>query len=241
MGKTTKTKAKRVYKRRAPLRGRRKRMGVNGVPEWASMSCTRSLENPAPVPGLPVTIFAPNVPYRLYDIALDQFARAIPVSTAYQQYRIKRVTMKIRPQVDTFAAGGGQTIPQLYYQIDKPQALSALVGLPSLKAMGCVPKRLDDKNITISWSPSVLDAATDNMAGGGTFAKYNVAPWLNTTDNPFAVPAVVSSVDHKGITWAVEQMVGASGSYTIELVVDIQFRKPIAEPHEGELGAIDVK
>ena len=231
---------KRSTKPRRRPAYRKKRMGVNGVPEWASLTCTRSLVNPAPVPGLPPTLFAPNVPYRLYDIALDQFQRAVPVSSAYQQYRIKRVTMKIRPQVDTFAAGGAQTIPQLYYQIDKPQALSALVGIQSLKAMGCVPKRLDDKNITISWAPSVLDATTDNMAGGGTFAKFNVSPWLNTTDNPFAVPAVVSSVDHKGITWAVEQMVGASGSYTIELVVDIQFRKPVAEPHEGELGAIDV-
>lgn len=201
------------------------------MPEWASASFTRSLFNPNPV--IAPTIFSPNTTYRFYDCAIDQFPRAIPIASAYQQYRIKRITLKIRPLVDTFTAGAAETVPQFYYQIDKIRALSQAVGLPQMKTMGCVPRRLDDKNLIVSWAPGVLDAATDNAAGGLTFAKTNISPWLNTTDNPFVLPPVVSTVDHLGIIWHTEQLVGASGNYTVECTIDVQFRKPAFEPTEG--------
>lgn len=217
---------------------RRKMRGSNGVPEWASGSFTRSLINP--LDG--TQLLNPNTTYRLYDTAIDQFPRAGIIAAAYQQYRIKRVTLTIRPLVDTFAAGAAQSVPQLYHMIDKIRALSALVGLPSMKNMGAVPRRLDDKNLTISWAPAVLDAATDNGAGAITMAKANVSPWLNTTDNPFAVPVVVSSVDHLGVIWQVEQLVGNSGNFTVDCTIDVQFRKPAFEPHGGGQGlAVDVQ
>lgn len=221
-------KAKKAYKKRVP----RRKMGPSGVPEWASASFTRSLINPAG--GANPAIFNPNVTYRFYDCAIDQFPRAVPIASAYQQYRIKRISLKFRPLVDTFTAGGGETIPQLYHQIDKIRALSAAVGLPSMKTMGCVPRRLDDKNLVTSWAPGVLDATTDNAAGAVTLAKVNISPWLNTTDNPFVLPVVVSSVDHLGIIWNVEQLVGASGNYTCECTIEVQYRKPAFEPTHGE-------
>lgn len=226
--KTTKKKA--YARRRAPVR-RRKMRGSNGVPEWASASFTRSLINPVDQ----TTILNPNVTYRLYDTAIDSFPRAIPIASAYQQYRIKRITLKFRPLVDTFTAGAAQTVPQLYYMVDKIRALSGLVGLASLKSMGAVARRLDDKTLSVSWAPGVLDAATDNIAGAITMAKANISPWLNTTDNPFAVPAAVSSVDHLGLVWNVEQLVGNSGNFTIDCTIDVQFKKPAFEPadHAG--------
>lgn len=229
-----KSKSKpRRYRKRPQYRKRRqmRRKGANGVAEWASASFTRSLFNPNPVIG--PNIFSPNVTYRFYDCAIDQFPRAIPIASAYQQYRIKRITLKIRPLVDTFTAGAAETVPQFYYQIDKIRALSPNVGLPSMKTMGCVPRRLDDSNLTVSWAPGVLDPATDNAVGGLTFAKANISPWLNTTDNPFALPVAVSTVDHLGVIWHTEQLVGASGNYTVECTIDVQFRKPAFEPTEG--------
>lgn len=209
---------------------RRKVRGSSGVPEWASASFTRSLINPVDQ----TTILNPNVTYRLYDTTIDQFPRAIPIASAYQQYRIKRITLKFRPLVDTFTAGAAQTVPQLYHMIDKIRGLSPNVGLPSMKTMGAVPRRLDDKNLTTSWAPGVLDATTDNAAGAVTLAKANISPWLNTTDNPFVVPVAVSSVDHLGVIWNVEQLVGNSGNFTVECTIDVQFRKPAFEPHAGE-------
>jgi len=234
-GKTTKTKAKKAYKKRAP----RRKMRATGVPEWASASLTRSLINPAG--GAQPTIFNPNVTYRFYDCSIDQFPRAVPIASAYQQYRVKRISLKFRPLVDSFIAGGGETVPQLYHQIDKLLALSPNVGLPAMKTMGCVPRRLDDKNLTTSWAPGVLDAATDTLQGGLTFAKVNISPWLNTSDNPFVFPVTVSSVDHLGIIWNVEQLVGGSGNYTVECTIEVQFRKPSFEPSEGDMAAVSMK
>lgn len=234
MPKITKMKAKRAYKKRAP----RRKMGVMGVPEWASASFTRSLLNPVggPVP----TIFNPNVTYRFYDCAIDQFPRAVPIASAYQQYRIKRISLKFRPLVDTFTAGGAETVPQLYHQIDKLRALSPAVGLAAMKTMGCLPRRLDDKNLTTSWAPGVLDATTDNAAGGITLAKVNISPWLNTSDNPFVFPVVVSNVDHLGIIFNAEQLVGVSGNYTVECTIEVQYRKPAFEPSEADRLAVSV-
>jgi len=230
--KTTKMKAKRASKKP------RRKMGATGVPEWASASFTRSLINPAG--GANPAIFNPNVTYRFYDCSIDQFPRAVPIASAYQQYRIKRISLKFRPLVDTFTAGGGETVPQLYHQIDKLRSLSPAVGLAAMKTMGCLPRRLDDKNLTTSWAPGVLDATTDNAAGAVTLAKVNISPWLNTTDNPFVLPAVVSSVDHLGIIWNTEQVVGASGNYTVECTIEVQYRKPAFEPSERDMLAVSM-
>lgn len=238
-----KSKSKpRRYRKRPQYRRRRmmRRRGANGVSEWASASFTRTLFNPQPPPGGLGNIFLPNVTYRFYDCAIDQFPRAIPIASAYQQYRIKRITLKIRPLVDTFTAGAAETVPQFYYQIDKIRALSPNVGLPSMKTMGCVPRRLDDSNLTVSWAPGVLDPASDNAAGNLTFSKTNISPWLNTSDDPFNPPVAVSSVDHLGCIWHTEQLVGVSGNYTVECTIDVQFRKPAFEPTEQAVVAVNV-
>lgn len=234
MPKTTKSRRPRkTYRRNRKVAvSRRMKRTANGVPEWASASFTRPLLNPNPA--IRPEVFGANTTYRFYDCAIDQFPRAVAIASAYQQYRIKRITLKIRPLVDTFTAGGGETVPQLYYLIDKIRALSPAVGLPQMKTMGCVPRRLDDTNLTISWAPGVLDPATDTNAGGLTFAKANISPWLNTTDNPFVTPAAVSSVDHLGVIWNVEQLVGSSGNFTVECTIDVQFRKPAFEPAETQ-------
>lgn len=236
--KTTKKKAqkKRAYRKRYYKR----RGGQNGLPEWSSGSFTRPLLNPNPIVSQHPEVFAVNQTYRLYDVAIDQFQRAVLLARAHQMYRIKKVTLRFKPLIDTFAVGGagGDTVPNLFYMIDTNQALSANVGLAQLKQMGATPRRMDDRVITAKWTPGVLDQVNDTVAGGGAFSKRMLAPWLNTTDNPFANPVTVSSVDHKGITWCVEETLGSSASYTVDLIIDVQFKKAAIEPTESAQPAL---
>lgn len=224
--KKTSYRKKRVYRRRPARRVAKK----TNLPEWSSGSFTRPLVNPANSSA----IFNVNTMYSLYDIAIDQFPRAAVIASAHQQYRITKVAMRFKPLVDTFIGGGAETVPNLYYMIDKAQSLNPLSGIPTLKNLGCTPKRLDDKMLMARWSPCVIENANSTAAGGGVFAKVMTSPWLNTTADPFATPLTISSVDHKGILWGVEQVVGQSGNYMIDLTVEVQFRKASYEPSETE-------
>lgn len=230
-----KTTKKDSYRKRKQTARRRR---ANGVPEWASGTFTRPLLNPS----TNQPVFFPNQTYRLYNIAIDQFERAILLARAHQMYRIKKVTIRFKPLLDTFAVGGtGDTIPHLYYMIDTQQALSPNVGVNQLKQMGCTPRRLDDHQIVARFRPGVLDNVNDTVAGGGAFSKRMLSPWLNTTDDPFANPVAISTVDHKGITWCVEENVGTSANYTVDLIIDCQFKKPAIEPTEGAQPALSAK
>lgn len=229
-----KTARKPLYKKRSAPR-RRVAKKSNNLPEWGSGSFTRPLVNPANSS----PVFNANTVYRLYDIAISQFSRASILASAFQQYRITKVAMRFKPLVDTFTAGGAETVPSLYYLIDKAQSLNPLSGIPTLKSSGCTPKRLDDKMIMARWSPGVIESVNTTTAGGGAFAKVQTSPWLNTTDDPFATPIEVSTVDHKGITWGVEQVIGQSGNYMVDLTIEVQFRKAAVEPSSSSVRGLD--
>lgn len=232
-----KSTRKPLYKKRkAPRRRVYKKRSAN-LPEWGSGSFTRPLVNPANSSA----VFNANTVYRLYDIAIAQFPRATLMASAHQQYRITKVALRFKPLVDTFTAGGAETVPNLYYLIDKAQSLNPLTGIPTLKNSGCTPKRLDDKMITARWSPGVIESVNTTTAGGGAFAKVQTSPWLNTTDDPFATPVVISTVDHKGITWGVEQVIGQSGNYMVDLTIEVQFRKAAMEPSSSMTRGLDAQ
>lgn len=209
--KTTKAKAmrkKRVYKKR----GYRK---PSNVKDFASLSET-----------FDITGLATGVMYQKRDFTLNGQPRAQNVATAYQHYRIKKVSMKFKPQIDTFIAGSGTTVPNLHYMIDKSGSIPTNSTLGALKSMGSKPYRFDDKNIVVSWRPSVLiDTATAPGVSGQS--QYKISPWLSTNANALN-PGVFapSSVDHLGIFWFVETQ-GAGLGYTIEVTVEYQFKKPL--------------
>lgn len=219
------TKPRRKAPRRKPAMRRRKTTNVADV---AGRSEVRDLVNPVPLPApIPATVFAPAVVYRIRDITLDQFDAATSIARAYQFYRIKHVSLKFLPLFDTFAAGGGSTVPNLYYMIDKSGSIPTNITIPAMKKMGAKPIRFDDKTITRGWSPSVLTADT---AGIGVLqsAGYKVSPWLTTNANVLGVGAwAPSSIDHLGIFFVVEQEAGATANYRVELTVEFQFKKPL--------------
>lgn len=230
---------KRASKKRVARKPRRRVSKANGNPEWASGTFTRALINPRPIIPTNPEIFQSNTAYNLYNIALDDFDRAVLLSRAHQSYRINKVTLKFKPLIDTYINGGsGDSLPTLYYMIDTQQALSDNVGVAQLKQMGCTPHRFDDKTIVAKWTPGVLDQVNDTVAGGGSFARRTLAPWLNTTEDPFAPVPLVSTVDHKGITWFLEQNLGSGANYTVDIICDMQFKKPAIETPTGQTPAL---
>lgn len=227
---------KRAAPRRRPLLRRRAAKKSINLPEWSSGSFTRPLQNPSNSS----EIFNVNQIYSLYDIAIDQFPRAALLAQAHQQYRITKVALRFKPLVDTFTAGGAETVPSLFYLIDKAQSVNPLASLTTLKNSGCTPKRMDDKMLTVRWSPGVIESVNTSAQNGGAFAKVITSPWLNTTADPFATPLTISSVDHKGILFGVEQVIGQSGNYMVDLTVEVQYRKAAFEPAESTQRALAV-
>lgn len=220
--KNYKPKSKRPAKKYV-----RRNYRKGNVADYAGRSEVRDLVNPNPSPALPPTVFQPNQVYRIRDIALDQFDACKLIAQAYQFYRIKRVTLKWIPLVDTFTAGGSETVPRLYYMIDKSGSIPTNIALAGLKKMGAKPLRLDDKQITRGWAPSVLTADT---AAPGVLqsSQYKVSPWLSTNGNVLNPGAfVASSIDHLGCFFCVEQEIGSSANYRVELTVEFQFKKPL--------------
>jgi len=220
--KTSKATANR--KRKGAKRNRRNRRNKN-VPEYASLSCKRSMVATGGAN------FQLGQLYSMMNTALDQFPRAVQVAAAYQHYRIKKIAITFKSSYDTFQAGAGAvTKPRVYYMIDKAAAIPTTITLEGLKQMGARPRELDESNVVIQWSPSVLEATMDN-APLSIPSKYRISPWLATNNQPLQPGVFVpSAVDHLGIYWYLDALNNPEGyQYQCEVEVQFQFKKPLAE------------
>lgn len=223
-----KTKQPKQTKPKSKVMKPRRFRAARNVPDFAQLSETFDL-----------TALTANIMYQKRDFTLNGNPRAQAVAAAYQHYRIKKITMKFKPQIDTYIAGGPGTVPNLHYMIDKSGSIPTNSTLAALKSMGAKPIRFDDNNITVSWRPSVLtDTATAPGVSGQS--QYRISPWLSTNANALQ-PGVFSpsSVDHLGLFWYVEQS-GAATGYTIEVTVEFQFKKPLNTTLAGETEATRV-
>lgn len=222
--------AKKPVKRRA-----RK---TTNVAEYASLSETRSIVAPG-------TNNLVNVMYSLMNTSLDQFTRAPLVAQAYQHYRIKHISLKLKPAYDTYVSGTtvGTQKPYLYYMLDKSGSIPTNVTLEGLKQMGAKPRVFDEKSINISWSPSVLQ---DTMTVGGAApvaqgAAYKISPWLNTSNVSVGPLWNASTVDHLGVYWMVECPVnGTATTYEIDCEVQFEFKKPLINRSTSSVHATPV-
>lgn len=201
----------------------------SNVKDLASLSVKATLTSGSPGGG-----FLPNTLYNKMDTQLSDFTRAITVANAYQHYKIKRIALTFKPTYDTYAPTGGTTIgkPNLYFMIDKSGSIPTNITLEGLKQMGARPKQLDEKNMTVSWSPSVLDLSmiASGAAPTSNPAKYRISPWLSCNENIVA-PGVFtpSRVDHLGLYWYVDQANPGTTPpvYTVEIEVQFVFKKPL--------------
>lgn len=173
-----------------------------------------------------------NQMYYDYDLDLRRSLRASIVARAYREFRITKVKYMFKPQVDTFAAGGVTAVPTLYYVIDKTASLEGAITPLELRSAGARPKRLDDKIVSVSYKPSVLQFARDAsvVAPNNAWSMPKTSPWLATNAVNDDEPAggggfAPNTIDHLGLIWYVE----AGGDhifYQLDVVVEYEFRKP---------------
>lgn len=212
--------------RRRPLRRRglmAKRKG--NVGEFASLSCSRTLTIVPPNPNATLV----NTMYNYNNFALADFPRAAVVAQGYQHYRITGVKLTFKPVIDTFAGGGPGAFQKMnfYYMIDKSDGIPTNVTLEGLKQMGARPRSYDERPVSISWRPSVLNDAEVGLAGQP--AQYKVSPWLTTNAAPGGPAWNPSTVAHKGVKWYVEAPGVAPNAQTVYVEVELQFqfKKPL--------------
>lgn len=208
---------------------------LRSVPEWASCSDNYLAY------GQPAGGYQYGIPYQINQIALEQFGRARAIARNYQEFRIKKVTVRWTPFYDTFIAPNVgatqiQSVPKLYYMIDKRGAIPNNFTMTTLARMGATPKRLDDKTISVSWKPGVMSVANESVGTAPvSFAtgKVSISPWLPVNEQPNSPATVIntSTTNHLGLSFMVVCDVNTlltqdSGLYNVELICDFEFRKP---------------
>lgn len=180
----------------------------------------------------PIATPLANQNYSTYNISLASLTRARDVAKGYQYYRIKRITYVIKPLSDTFNAqtlapgGSAATVPYLYYMIDRTRLFQGGFTIDQLKQMGAKARRLDDKTLTFSYTPSVLTETFDNTANANLAVQYKLMPWLPTRDITNVGVWNPNTTDHCGIVWRVEQVGGTPIGYQLERRVQVEFKKP---------------
>lgn len=204
---------------RKPRRTARPSRGVRTVAEVASLTESRSF-----------ALLNTNQMYQVYNLQLINFLRASLVAKAYQYYRIKNCKMVLSPLRDTFASTTGDTIPYLYYMIDRTKNLVAATTPQQLKIMGAKPHRIDDKIVSFQWRPSVLNAVYDSVPPAGqsttSFVQYKVSPWLNCRDSEVLSTWQADSTDHQGMVYILDNAGGANVPVKLEMIVEFEFKKP---------------
>jgi len=219
--------AKKNYKSKKPRRAARKpaRKGRKGnTPEYASCSVKQTL-----VPS-GSTSFSANTLYNKINTQLTDFTRANAIAQNYQHFRMSNIKITFLPTIDTVQSAGGVSKVFLYYMIDKSGSIATNSTLEALKQMGARPRALDEKPITVSWAPSVLNSVlTATPAGSSAPGMYKISPWLSTQNsvgNPGAFTGSV--VDHLGLYWyAFTFNGGTTVQYNVEIEVQFQFKKPL--------------
>lgn len=157
------------------------------------------------------------------------FDMAQQVAEAYQEYRVKYIKITFRPSADTYPIAAGNSIPQLYFAMNKAQSIPTSADLQTLLDMGTRPIRFDDKNIVKVWKPTVL-VGTDTNPGFITNAQaIKTTPWLSTNadaQNPGGLWNP-SNVEHLGCVFVVTKPNPATPTinYFIDVETVFQFRK----------------
>lgn len=210
-------KMTRKPRRRVAVRRRRVYRKKTNVPDIASCSVV-----------VPLADINTNTTYNYETFRLSDSARAVAIARGYQQYRIANVRLTWKPLYDTYAPGGvgGITKPVIYHMIDRSRSIADTFTLANLKEMGCRPRALDEKPVSVNWKPGVMLTADDPTA---VPQAVRYAPWLTTNANA-TVPGASwspSDVNHQGIKFVIESADGATNTpIEVQVEYQIQFKKP---------------
>jgi len=204
----------------------RRKMNKMNVTEQATLSCSRTLVE---LPG--------NAMRVLSNFTLADFPRAVNAAKCYQMYRITGIKVTWRPNYDNYSGAALQQKPFLYHMIDKGAAIPTGVTLEGLKQMGAKPRALDEKPLTTTFKPAVLQDSQSLV--GSVATAYKISPWLITNSTPDAAVWNPSQIQHNGLYYYVE-CPGLVQTIRLEVELQFQFKKPLidltpgpaATPHE---------
>lgn len=193
---------------------------------------------------------SPSQAFGFYNFALSSSPRASAVAAGYQEYRISKVEVLVKPCADTFDSGlvgngTNQSIPHLLYLIDKTATFDA-AGTTSqaLKQAGAKPIRLDDRTISIRFKPAIQIGSSEVVPGPAPTselsATYRTSPWITTNANAGEAGSAwaPNSVDHMGLVMSAEQPRGPlpTSVASVSFRITYEFRKPlwqVAPPAPG--------
>lgn len=216
-------KSRPSLKKKSSKRIPRRRLAIKRAPRYVvNTASTREAYTVPIFDGQPIFL-------RNLQLADAPFDRSQAVAAAYQQFRMKYIKMTFRPSADTYVPVVGNSIPQLYFQIDKSNSIPLNVDSDTFFSMGCRPVRFDNKNIVRAWKPTVLTAdMTANAVV--TASQVRTSPWLSTnanSGNPGAAWAP-SLVDHLGCAFYVTKINPDDALvYYVDVEVVFEFRRPI--------------
>lgn len=161
-----------------------------------------------------------------FTLSMNDLTRTRALLTVYQYYRISSVEMRFKPQSDTFISGGGAQLPYLYFQYDKSGSLQGL-NAQNFEEIGTKAIRFDDKTLIRKWKPSVL---TDALSASGT-TQFKVSPWLPTLE---AGSPTANAPPHYGAIFYISKQNPSDATvYDVDVVVNVQYRKPLITPSQG--------
>lgn len=236
---------KRPYrKRRAVKKGKTRaprkrffRSKANGVPDKAGCTVMQPFAPPPPANPL----LNQGTAYKSYNVTLAQCPRAAAIAQQYQYYRIKRVTLTFKPLRDTFITAGNNSVPYLYFMIDRMAQFGNVATAQQFKELGAKPIRFDEKTIRISYVPNVAGSVLDNQPAFTTvFAKIHKSPWLPCNQENFLASGYrASEIDHLGIVWMVENPGGDPIQYLMDRQIEFEFKKPALLMPPSQESAVD--
>lgn len=206
--------AKKAYrKKRVARKPARKTNTKSNVGEFASLSCVRTL-----------ALANSGTLYDFSNFQLADFPRAVAVARAYQHFRITGVKVTWKPSYDTYSSATPQQKPNLYYMIDKSASIPNTITLEGLKQMGARPKTFDEKPISVSFKPSVLQDSQSLV--GSVASSYKISPWLGTNSAPDSAVWNASQIQHNGLKWWMD-CPGLAQNIQMEVELQFQFKKPL--------------
>lgn len=185
----------------------------------------------------PTQVINLNTPYLQIKQGITG-ARASAMAKLFGEYRIKKIIWTYRPIFDTYSSslpGVGNSpnsVPTLYWRMNRYGDTPAAFNGDYMRAMGATPKRLDDKQIVVSYSPNIIQSQ-QNVAGAAT-ATIKVAPWLSTDDLVQDNNFNLSTAEHFGHSMFVE----GGGAGTANGAVCYQDCKVIYEFRNPRLTAV---
>jgi len=156
---------------------------------------------------VPTQIINLNTPYLQIKAGITG-DRATGLAKLFGEYRIKKIIWTYRPLFDTYSsslAGAGNSpnsVPTLYWRMNRYGDTPAAFNGNYMRAMGATPRRLDDKQVTFSYTPNVIQS--QQAVGGANQASIKIGAWLSTDDVVNDNNFNISTAEHFGHSMFVE-------------------------------------